>query len=207
MSTPQGEGSAAAVSQLHALRMSGAWRADPARFRMLEALAARVDAQPAPVRRLLEARLQARVSEFAACHGSAQPARKAAARAAAEVSPLAELNRALRQARPDTVVPGREELASARRFRKAWDAQRALQKLDLALARKPAQPGPINSHALLLESLELMRAVSPQYLRHFLIHLETLHWLAHAASQVGGEQAGAARKGAKAKLMRVRGKK
>lgn len=209
MSTPPGEGKARAREQLHALRMNGAWRADPARFRMLEALAARVDAQPEAVRRLLEARLSAGVTEFIAhVAGTQPPMRKAAARAADAVSPLAELNRALRQARPDTAVqPGREELASARRFRKAWGAQRALHKLELALAHKPAQPGPINSHALLLESLALMRAVSPQYLRHFLVQLETLHWLANAASPAGREPTGGVRKPAALKPAPARRRK
>jgi hypothetical protein len=168
--------------ELEALRANGDWRADPARFRFLEALARRAHAQPEPVRRLVEARLQAAIAEYVSRHAENVPEARRRTAVRAEVSPLGELNRTLRQSRPDAPAAG-EELASARRFRKAWDAQRALQKLELALARKPEQPGPLNSHALLLQSLELMRALSPQYLRHFLVHAETLLWLGETTAR------------------------
>jgi hypothetical protein len=197
---PAHDDDAAAQVQLHALRRSGGWRADPARFRMLEALARRIDAQPEAVRRLLQAKLQAGVAEYTARvnhEASFAPARIVRK---AEASPLARLNRALREARPDAgSAPGGEELASARRFRNTWDAQRALEKLQRALAHKPAQPGPLNSHALLLQSLELMRALSPHYLRHFLLHAETLLWLSDAGEQRSGEQPNARKKGRKSK--------
>jgi hypothetical protein len=149
-----------------------------ARSRYLKALARRVDAQPEAVRRILAARLQAGLAEHAA-RGSDQAApapRRVVPKA--QASPLAELNRALRESRPDAgIALGGDELASARRFRAAWDAQRAVEKLDRALANKPAQAGPLNSHALLLQSMELMRSLSPHYLRQFLLHAETLLWL------------------------------
>ncbi len=192
-------------AQLEALRRSGRWRADPARFRYLEALARRAGGQPEPVRRLLQVRLRAGVAEYVqriGLDGQAPAARQAATRT--PPSPLAQLNRALRQARPasDAAADG-EELASARRFRSAWDARRALEKLDLALARKPAQAGPLNSHALLLESLELMRTLSPSYLRRFMLRVETLQWLA-AASEHAGEQPKAKKSGKAAKPVRAR---
>ncbi len=154
-----------------------------ARSRMLQALARRIDAQPEAVRCILQARLEAGLAECAA--RERDPASSAPGRITRKpgASPLAELNRALREARPDPgVAPGGEELASARRFRAAWDAQRALEKLERALSNKPAQPGPLNSHALLLQSMELMRTLSPHYLRHFLVHAETLLWLADVPS-------------------------
>jgi hypothetical protein len=51
------------------------------------------------------------------------------------------------------------------------------------LSNKPAQPGPLNSHALLLQAMELMRTLSPHYLRHFLLHAETLLWLDDAKAR------------------------
>ena len=117
---------------------------------------------------------------------SVAPARRAGARPAP--SPLAALAQALRAHRPDAVATSTDdELASARRFRDAWDAQRALEKLDQALAQRPAQAGPLNSHALVLQSLELMRDLSPQYLRQFVLQVESLQWLA-AASAPAGQQ-------------------
>lgn len=179
----------AAEAGLEEMRRDGRWRVDPARFRYLEALARRIPAQPEPLRRLLQARFEARLAEYTAHTSDAVPvaARRATAKDAG--SPLAQLMQVLRKARPDpAVAAGGDELASARRFREAWDAQRALEKLELALAHRPAQAGPLNSHALVLQSLELMRSASPRYLRQFVLHVESLQWLAAAQEQAGGSQ-------------------
>lgn len=182
---------------LEELRRSGGSRADPARFRFLEALALRIPAQPEAVRRLLQARFAAHLAGYAA-QAAPVAARRATAREPA--SPLAQLMQVLRASRPDpALAAGRDELAGARRFREAWDAQRALEKLELALAARPAQAGPLNSHALVLQSLQLMRAASPQYLRQFVLHVETLQWLDAADAPVAAAQGRkAAGKGAKA---------
>ena len=196
------------AEQLHALRRNGGWRVDPARFHYLEALARRADAQREPVRKLLEAKLLAGIAEFAARVSDGRVAGEPAPRRATRetpASPLADLNRALRKARPDADPARDDELASVRRFRAAWDAQRAIEKLDRALAQKPAQPGPLNSHALLLQSLEAMRSLSPDYLRHFLLHAETLLWLASGGEK--GEQPAAKRDSAPRRVARARPKK
>ncbi len=72
---------------------------------------------------------------------------------------------------------GTGELASVRRFRQAWSRSRTERELAQATTRRPANAGPLNSHALLLQSLELMRELSPDYLRRFLVHVEALQWL------------------------------
>lgn len=163
-----------------------------ARLRFLEALARRIPAQPEPVRRVLQARLEARRAEYAADTdaGDAAPIAVTRPRARPATSPISPLAQLLRDARPAADLAGGDELASARRFRDAWDAQRALEKLDLALAQRPAQAGPLNSHALVLQSLELMRAASPRYLRQFVLHVETLQWLAEADEMAGVQRRG-----------------
>ena len=55
-----------------------------------------------------------------------------------------------------------------------------LREVEHAVARGPAQAGPLNSHALVLRSLERLRELSPAYLRRFLGHVETLQWLQDA---------------------------
>ncbi|QJW85699.1 DUF2894 domain-containing protein [Ramlibacter terrae] len=50
-----------------------------------------------------------------------------------------------------------------------------------AVARRPAQAGPLNSHVLVLQTLGMMRELSPDYLRRFIEHVETLQWLEQAA--------------------------
>jgi hypothetical protein len=110
--------------------------------------------------------------------------------------PLAQLNEYIRGtmlARMEAAAaPGEaldpDELMSARRFRRAWDRGRTLDRVEQALARKPASAGPINSHALVLRSLALMRELSPDYLRRFLVHVESLQWLDQALEQTPREQ-------------------
>ncbi|HYD76432.1 DUF2894 domain-containing protein [Ramlibacter sp.] len=101
---------------------------------------------------------------------------------------LAELNayiRRLRAARRgDADAPDPDELASARRFREAWDRHRTMDQLQQAVARTPANAGPLNSHALVLRALERMGELSPDYLRRFMAQVETLQWLERAAEQV-----------------------
>lgn len=43
-----------------------------------------------------------------------------------------------------------------------------------AVARGPANAGPLNSERLVLRSLAMMRALSPDYLRHFLTQVDAL---------------------------------
>jgi len=181
------------------LRSSGAWRRDPARFHALEALARRLPGQQEPVRRLLRAKLQAAWAEHGERFAPAQPAPAAlAARGAGHAgrAPLAQLNDYIRgavAARVEAAPPGeaqdQDELASARRFRRAWDRGRTLDQVEQALARRPASAGPLNSHMLVLRSLALMREISPDYLRRFLVHVETLQWLDQAGEKIPRDQA------------------
>lgn len=112
-------------------------------------------------------------------------------------SPLADLNAYIRTA---TAHKPAGELASAGRFRAAWETGRTLDRLDEAVARAPANAGPLNSHALVLRSLALMGELSTDYLRHFLAHAEALQWLERAREQYPREQAKAkSARGAKRK--------
>ncbi len=108
----------------------------------------------------------------------------APAQAQAAAAPLKHLNGyiatvAATNAPPEESASARE-LASVRRFRSAWGQSRSQQQLEQALARKPAQAGPLNSHVLVLQALELMGELSPDYLRRFLLHVEALQWLEQA---------------------------
>ena len=110
-------------------------------------------------------------------------------------APLARLNEATRSAaaaRAAQSAPAGdcdpEQLASARTFRRAWDRERSAGQVDQALARGPANAGPLNSHALVLQSLALMRQLSPDYLQHFLAHVESLQWLEQAREKLPRER-------------------
>ena len=99
------------------------------------------------------------------------------------LAPLAQLVDAAAQGSPTLreaqagAVPGREELSSVRRFRRVWASGRSQDQLARARSRQPVNAGPLNSHALVLQSLALMQELSPDYLRHFMVHVESLQWL------------------------------
>ena len=167
----------------------GAGQGNAARLRYVEALSRRMADQPEAVRVVLRARLQAALGEGAPVPEPSAPPitpRTSAARQQPAISPLAQLNEALRAAREqaareDDGEP--DELASARRFRRTWTRLRIQDEVDEAVARKPANAGPLNSHVLVLQSLDLMRGLSPAYLQRFLAHVETLQWLEEAGQK------------------------
>lgn len=185
-------------ARLAAWREEGAFRLDPTRFCALEALARRAADQGEPVRRLLQATLERALAQYAqrlAEAGPLAPARRASALPTAPASPLAELNAYIRAASPGHEEgAARPELASVRRFRSAWSSRRAQDRLAQASTRRPANAGPLNSHALVLDSLALMREVSPDYLQRFLAQVESLQWLERAAAQYPPLQSAAAKK-------------
>jgi len=121
----------------------------------------------------------------------------------AAASPLAQLNAYIRRVtleRSDVDAFGAPadagELPNARRFRRAWEGGRTLDQLQLAIARTPVNAGPLNSHALAARSLTLMGELSTDYLRRFLVQVETLQWL-EAAREQAPRQSAAARSAAR----------
>jgi hypothetical protein len=177
-------------ARIAALRSEGAGRLDPVRFGYLEALARRAAAQREPVGGLLRERLAAALADYEQ-RLPVQSAVTAVRRTPGPVAacpPLAQLNAHIRQAvaaRIAAAAPGEtpheHELASVQRFRQAWHAGRSVAQVEQALERKPANAGPLNSHALVLHSLALMRELSPEYLRRFVSLVETLQWLEQAS--------------------------
>jgi hypothetical protein len=183
----------------------------PARLRTLEAIARRAAAQPEAVRLLLEQKLPADLAQVAqAAQPPTQPLRvREPRREAPAGTPLAQLNlhiRATEAARAEAPLPGEthdpDELVNARAFRRAWARGRTLEQLEQALVRKPANAGPLNSHALVLQVLSLMRDLSPDYLRRFVGTVETLQWLERACDKLPrdtGKPANAGKRGTRAR--------
>jgi hypothetical protein len=177
-------------AQLDALCAAGAARVDPVAVRTLRAIVARLPGQTWPVQRVLHERagraLQALARRVQDAPVAADPApRRTPPRAAkAEPTPLAQLAEALRAAASRSTptnetrsIAVRDELPSVERFRRAWGAVRAQEQVAQGVARIPTHAGPLNSHALVLQTLSLMQALSPEYLAHFLRHVESLQWL------------------------------
>lgn len=78
----------------------------------------------------------------------------------------------------------RPDLKSAIRFRETWARISAETEVDQATHRAPENAGPLNAHHLVLRTLALMRDLSPDYLRRFMTHTESLLWLDQAYGQL-----------------------
>ena len=177
-------------ARLDALRQAGAPRLDPARWHYVESLSQRLPQQPQAVQARLQQTLAAELQRWderlracAAATSNAPPS------APGPCTPLAQLH-ALLARREDAALAAeapapirvRGELASARRFRQAWSAERASAQVEQAAARLPANAGPLNSQALVLQTLALMQELSPAYLARFLVQVESLQWLERVAA-------------------------
>ena len=177
---------------LESLRAQGEDCHDPVRFGYLQALARRLPAQPHAVQQVLALRLQQAITAYAASAdqvsaGAVAPVRRAAL--AAPPSPLAQLNRELAaraQADEDRArIEGSASVAglkSVRQFSEVWSRIAAQDQVLQALEQGPENAGPLNPHRLMLRSLSLMRSLSPDYLRRFLLQMDSLLWLEQAGS-------------------------
>lgn len=173
---------------LDALRARGADRADPVRFRFIEALARRAAAHDGQARRVLDDKL---AQALAACgqglERAAAPADRAGARAVAP-GPLAELvDHLARHSSPQGHAPvpagaragasQPPELKALGHFRRTWSRLNAHQRLTQSLAKVPENAGPLNSNQLVHRALTLMRDLSPEYLDRFIGYVDALLWL------------------------------
>lgn len=166
---------------LESLRHAGAEARDPVRYRYLQALAARIPAQPRTVQVVLSERLR---QGMAACEGHLRASAAQDPRAGAMPrarSALAQLNDELaartaaqvQQARMDG-APAAPSLQSARAFGEVWSRIASQQQVAQALGRGPRNAGPLNPHRLMVRSLALMQELSPDYLRRFLAQAQAL---------------------------------
>lgn len=180
---------------LATLRARGAATADPLRYSLIEAMARRTAGHSGLVRARLDARLaELAAQSLAACEQQTaaapapHPARAPGPLAAlvAHVAPVVSIApvatatqpgraRELQTAAAPAGAP--PELKSLRPFRRSWAKLNAEQRLHQAKALVPANAGPLNSHQLVHQSLQLMRELSPEYLQHFMAHVDALLWL------------------------------
>lgn len=176
---------------------------DALRERYHEALQRRLQSAPERVRQALLARLPAPPDEAPAVAPSASSAPPAAAPRApsrrAPPTPLGLLHQHIAQASGHGAAL-RPDLRSAQAFRETWARICAEDEVVQAVQRGPENPGPLNSHTLVLRSLRLMSELSPDYLRRFMAHADTLLWLEEASPWL--RPAAAAGKGKKPRLKR-----
>lgn len=186
-----------AAEALAALRQQGADRIDPVHFHYLQALAQRAQAQPAPVRRVLDGKLAAALADYRQRIAHAPQASEATPEPTHPATPLAALLDHIARQNPPAMRDGssdaasdsanfadrQPDLKSLRQFGDSWSKLGASQAVNQALAAAPPNAGPLNSHALMLQALKLMRDTAPDYLVRFLAHADTLLWLEQANSR------------------------
>lgn len=168
---------------LQALRQAGAPRWEPLRWQYLASLAERLQAAPLGQQALLQAKLAQGLADCESRLAQRPQAANPGAKPKRPPSALAQLNQAVAEAAAGgpTGGPGaaqaRPELKSAQRFRESWAVLCAEEVVDQASTQAPQNAGPLNAHMLVLRTLGLLRDLSPDYLRRFLTHTETLMWL------------------------------
>ncbi|ALK34025.1 DUF2894 domain-containing protein [Burkholderia plantarii] len=168
-------GSTAIEARLAAWRAHGADRLAPVRFAALDALARRASTHAGAARRVLDARLDARLADYAAIVERAATHEPVTA-APAEARPARHAFAALRDdvARAARRGPPAELLDY---FREVWSKLSADQQVQQSLDRVPKNAGPLNSSSLVHRALLSMRELSPDYLRQFLAYADALSWL------------------------------
>jgi len=191
-------------------RDSGADRADPVRFRFIEALARRASGFRGEAGRLLEQRVARLVAEYgevlARASGEMPPPETPPQRSGA-LAGLAALTERLGQRAHPAAVPATHaptapavptahsarhaEPELANYFRDTWARVSVDRQLRQSQAGVPENAGPLNTNHLVHRSLSLMREVSPGYLEHFLSYVDALSWLEgmHAISLVPDREA------------------
>lgn len=71
-------------------------------------------------------------------------------------------------------APVPQELKTVRTARETWARLSVERQLSLAVRQGPANAGPINSHMLILRSLTMMQAISPDYVSQLVSYADTL---------------------------------
>lgn len=189
---------------LQSLKAQSAHERDPLRFHYLETLERKIPTQPPAVQRLLSGKLQAEIDAWAGIerptaasqNGTTQRPTKSA------LSPFTQLNRDLAartNSDADLVQPQGPgtfaELRSVRHFRQVWSKIASDTAVLHLLSTGPDNAGPLNPHRLMQRSLHLMRTLSPDYLRHFWSHMDSLLWLEQLNASTDEPPAKPARKG------------
>lgn len=168
---------------------------DAVRAHYQAALARRLQVAPPAVQRMLQAKLPAVPAEAdgeAVSTAPASPRKRRVATPRPPASPLAQLNQHIAAGvQPPGAV--RPELRSAQAFRETWSRICAEDDVHQAAQRAPENAGPLNSHMLVLRTLERMRTLSPDYLRRFMAHADALLWLDQASTRLKPPVAGASK--------------
>ncbi|MCT9123027.1 DUF2894 domain-containing protein [Cupriavidus gilardii] len=195
-------------ARIEAWRDSGADRVDPVRFRLLEALARRMDAHRGEARRRLEDRLaglvqayEDRLQRAAGESGESRQRESNPQRSTRTPGPLAALARELRgdmDAQGEVTGaaaiaprhPPQPDPALVDYVRRTWTRLSADRAWRQSLERVPENAGPLNSNHLIHRALSAMRELSPGYLQQLLSYVDTLSRLERMSADGAADSKG-----------------
>jgi len=195
-----------ARATLEAWRAQGAHRLDPVRFALIDALDRRASMHAGAARRMLDARIDALLADYAAglerAASDAIPDTSADAENASRQGGIAHGKLAAQVGSPDHLARSGPPAELLDYFREVWSKLSADQQVRQSLDQVPKNAGPLNSSSLVHRALLLMRELSPGYLRQFLAYADALSWLedlgaAMAPAPKETPRAGATKEGAK----------
>ena len=162
---------------LAALRKAGAARWDALGMHYLEALNKRLPQLEGEVQKIVRQKLTHALAELTARFEQAEQAnRSQLVKSLAAPTPSASSLTALVQDLQAHSL-GAAPLSALRNNLSALSVDKHVSQ---ALRQAPQNAGPINSHMLMLRSLEWLRELSPAYLQRFMTYADTLLVLEHA---------------------------
>jgi hypothetical protein len=108
---------------------------------------------------------------------------------------------------PPLAAGAASELKTLRDFRDTWTRLSVDRQLSRSQDKAPENPGPLNSHLLVLRALRRMQDISPAYLERFVGHVEALMWLDQARVPSAAQRGKPVREAAGAKARGARSRK
>ena len=184
-------------ARLGALLERGGANFDPVTWHYLQSLSQRMQAHSGETQALLRQKLGRALDEFEARLTSTQALRPGILPGDLASPPPSVLGQWLQdmQARSQRHRAGARTAQLAQRL-----GRMALQKkVRQAIAQAPRNAGPLNSHHLVLRALALMQAISPAYVQHLLVQIQTLQVLQQATPGRSGEARSTSSKGRRAR--------
>ncbi len=165
------------------LQAAGAAQRDAVRWHYIGVLATRANLQTGAAQARLHAKLHEALSDLKLrMQARADLAAAKPALHPTSPSPFKALLQALNPEAADKPEASswRQDSPRVQAFRKQLGQLRVQKQVSQALAQAPQNAGPINSHMLVLRSLDLMQALSLDYLHRFMAHVDTLMFLQEA---------------------------
>jgi hypothetical protein len=156
---------------LAALRKAGVARFDAVTLHYLETLNQRLPSLDAEVQKFVRPKLSQTLADLTVRFEQAPPTARhqPAQKITVQKQPDSPLRALVRDLQAHTLSP-----PPLKALQENLSALSVNKQVSQALRQAPQNAGPINSHMLMLRSLELLRELSPAYLQRFMAYADTM---------------------------------